>query len=121
MVRSNKRDHKLLSTKDGKHLLCVTDDGILEIVQIPGFQLTRRFEVGPVLSMTLSPSDKFLVTGTPEATVHIWDMAKGNCLSTYGADSEITALALGRDRKSIIIGDDVGRLQMLRLNRLHLT
>jgi WD40 repeat protein len=119
-VRSNKRDHKLLSTRDGKHLICVTDDGILEIVQVPSFRLVRDFKVGPVLSMALSPSGNFLVTGTPQATVHIWDMAEGTCVATYGADSEISALAIGRDLKSIVIGDDVGRLQMLQLNRLHL-
>jgi hypothetical protein len=41
-------------------------------------------------------------------------------LVTYGADSVITALALGRDRTSIVIGDDVGRLQMLQLHRFRL-
>jgi WD40 repeat protein len=119
-VRKSKQDQLILPTPDGKHLACVTAEGKLELIRIPGFQLTQDFEVGPVLSMAISPSGRFLVTGTPNASVHIWEIVTGACRATYGADSEITALALGRDHTSIVIGDDVGRLQMLRLHRLDL-
>jgi WD40 repeat protein len=92
----------------------------VEIVTIPKGRLVRSFDAGPVVSMALSPSGRYLVTGTLHATVQIWNVITGACLVAYGADSVITAVALGRDRASIVIGDDVGRLQMLRLNRMRL-
>ena len=119
-LRKDKQDRLLMPAPDGEHLVCVTGEGKVEIIRIPEGRLAKAFEAGPIVSMALSPSGKYFVTGTLRATVHVWDIRTGTCLATYGADSVITALALGRDLTSIVIGDDVGRLQMLHLHRLRL-
>jgi WD40 repeat protein len=60
---------------------------------------------GPVASVTLTPDDSKLVTGSHDQTVRIWNMQTGRTLKTLkGHDRAICAVAMSGDGKLIASG-----------------
>nr|MDJ0668738.1 hypothetical protein [Desulfobacterales bacterium] len=108
-----------LATPDGKHLVCTHHDGGKMIVQLPRGNVVRTLEV-PGHPVAISRGGRYLVTSLG-VTLEIWDVERGSRIASYGAYSDIHTVAISPDGSRLVIGDDVGRLEMLHLHGLTLT
>ena len=60
---------------------------------------------GPVNALALSPDGRFLVSGSEDLTLKIWDTATGNVLRTLsGHEKDVLAVAISPDGKLIASG-----------------
>src|SRR5258708_219139 len=65
---------------------------------------TAALEVGErVVAMALSSDGKWLVTGSWEGAVRLWDLSTGKPIRTFKGHADmITAAALSRDSKKLV-------------------
>ncbi|KXZ55794.1 hypothetical protein GPECTOR_2g1344 [Gonium pectorale] len=65
-------------------------------------QVLRRHHK-PVLCLAVTPDSKYLVTGSADATVRVWDVATGYCMETLrGHAKEVNAVAVTPNAKRIL-------------------
>jgi WD40 repeat protein len=71
---------------------------------------------GWILSLTLTPDDKQLVTGSSDNTVRLWDAVTGKQLHRLdGAGRQVTSLACAPDGTVLAVGGGPGTIQLLDL------
>jgi WD40 repeat protein len=62
---------------------------------------------GSVNAMALSKDNRYLLTGSCDCTVRLWDVASGNCLRTFtGHNDHVKFVSLSADRRFAISGGD---------------
>ncbi|GFR47832.1 hypothetical protein Agub_g9610 [Astrephomene gubernaculifera] len=59
----------------------------------------------PILSLATTPDSKYLVTGSADKTVRVWDVCTGYCMLTLrGHSGEVTCVALTPNGRRILSG-----------------
>jgi WD40 repeat protein len=54
-------------------------------------------------------------TGFYDKTLRVWELKDGNEILTFTQDATVTACIVAQDNRTIVAGDDFGRLHFLRL------
>jgi len=55
------------------------------------------------------------VSGSEDRTVRVWDLDNGRQIATFTADAPVNACAVTPDGRTIVAGDQLGRVHFLRL------
>ncbi len=93
----------LLLTSDGKQLISSSGDKSLKVWDPKLGQLLKTISGDSISCVTLTPDDKFIVTGGKR--IKIWNLnPSNNNLQSNGHSSRITCLALTPDGRKIVSG-----------------
>ena len=84
---------------------------------LPGGRLIRTLEghTGGVSAVAVTPDGSRAVSASYDSTLKVWDLETGEILSTFSGDSPIYACAVSPNGKTIVAGEDLGRVHFLRL------
>lgn len=103
-------------TSDGKKAAVANYDP--NLVYIWDFNIMKSIKslsghTSKVLSVAISPDNKFVATGSKDETVKLWDISTGKCLKTLtGHNSNVTAVCFSPDGKYLVSGDDNGTIKV---------
>ena len=68
---------------------------------------------GPINAIALSPDGRFLVSGSDDSTLKLWDIAAGNVLRTlFGHDKPVLGIAISADSRLIASGSEDGSVRI---------
>jgi WD40 repeat protein len=71
---------------------------------------------GPVRTVAISPDERFVVSGSDDHTIRVWDLSDGRELTRWTGDYGITACAIApRSPLTIAVGDNAGGGYTLQL------
>jgi WD40 repeat protein len=70
--------------------------------------------IGWINSVDVSPDGKFLVSASEDATLRIWDALTGEEIAVFIGDNALTACLIASDGKTIVAGEESGRVHFLR-------
>jgi WD40 repeat protein len=68
-----------------------------------------------VYAIAISPDGKYLISGSSEFTLKVWDWQTGEVIATFIGDSAILCCAVAPDRLTIVAGEESGRVHFLQL------
>ncbi len=123
--KTGKIKHRLNGHK--KQVLCITiapnnktvitgsEDKTLIVWDMQtGKELHRlKGHIGRVSSVAIFPDSKKAISGASDGTLRIWNLETGKELFTYYLDSAPTCCAITPQGKTVIVGDEIGRLHKL--------
>jgi WD40 repeat protein len=69
-----------------------------------------------IQTVGVAPDGTWLITGSYDRTIRVWDTASGQQVAWFIADAPIRACAIAED-DTVVAGDDQGRVYFLRLVR----
>lgn len=68
-----------------------------------------------VTAVAIAPDSSFLVSGSEDNTLKVWDLATGEELITFVGESAFNCCAVTPDRKTIVAGDAGGQVHFLQI------
>src|SRR5688572_16865491 len=75
--------------------------------QVPPELVLQTGHTGPINAIALSSDGRFLVSGSNDNTIRLWDMATGSVLRTLvGHEKPVLAVAVSGDGRWIASGGD---------------
>lgn len=115
----------LAVTLDNKNILSGSYDNILRVTDIEsGLTLEKLTgHTDSISALIISPDGKWAISGSSDKTVRVWNIDHNNNyhlwvgLFSYRFDNAITALAMSRDGKKLIVSDDFTRVHKLKILR----
>jgi WD40 repeat protein len=107
-------------TADGRRALTGSWDGYLIWWDLESCAELSVLE-GPgkeVQAVSLTADGKYAVSATADGTLSWWDLAHGSLMARFGGDAQFTTCAITPDGATILAGDVLGRLHILRGERI---
>ncbi len=100
---------------DNKRVLTAAVDNTARIWDISaGTQIATLDGSGPQAAAAVAPKSGWIVTGSDDTGLKIWD-GNGKLLRKFpDFKSEITALAISPDEQTILVGDLIGRCRLIQ-------
>lgn len=71
-----------------------------------------------VTAVALFPDGNLAISASSDQMLKVWDMEKGNEVAAFTCESPLWACSIARDGRTIVAGDQVGRLHLLHLEGL---
>jgi WD40 repeat protein len=68
-----------------------------------------------VNSVALSVDGRLALSGAEDNTVRVWDLAAGRTVAVFHHSRPVTAVALARQERIVVVGDDLGNVLFFRL------
>ena len=65
--------------------------------------------------MAITPDGCRAVSASEDSTLRVWDLESGEEIATFTGESAILSCAFARDGRTIIAGEESGRVHFLRL------
>lgn len=111
------RINGLAVTSNGRYLLSASEDSSLKVwdlnpLGVPRTLIGHASSVNGVAILNDSP---FAVTASSDSTLKLWDFEKGTVLATFTGEAPFRCCAVGRDGRTIVAGDEIGRLHVLEI------
>ncbi len=77
-------------------------------LKMPNIDCIRTFvgHINDVHSVSLSPNGKFLLSGSSDNTLKLWEVSTGKCIRSFGGDTGLTSVSLGSENKFALSGSD---------------
>jgi WD40 repeat protein len=63
----------------------------------------------------LTPDGKRAISASYDNTLKVWDIETGKIITSFNGDRDILTCAVSSDGLTIVAGDRIGRVHMLRL------
>ena len=104
-------------TPDGRRALSGSHDKTLKVWDLETGR-ERRTLAGHadwVNAVSVTSDGRRALSGSGDNTLKVWDLETGREMASFIKDAEILAVALGPDGKTLVAGDDSGRVHFLRL------
>ncbi|HUW84091.1 MAG TPA: NB-ARC domain-containing protein [Phycisphaerae bacterium] len=85
----------------------------------PGGPLLRTLtgHTASVWAVAVTPDGRQAVSGSFDNTLRVWDLETGRVVATFSADGAVTACAVVPDGLTIVAGDALGQVHILRLEQ----
>ena len=84
-------------TRDGKLLATGDYQGEIVLRELPDGRIVRRWANPRSQAMTFTPQGKFLMVGSLDGGLYVWDVTTGALQTSASFGQEITSLAIARD------------------------
>ena len=104
-------------SEDGHTVITGSGDKIIRVWDVNSGQEAGKMEghAAPITAVRISRSGRYIVSGSADKTIRVWDRHNGNEIARFYADAEITMCAVAPDERSILAGDALQRIHLLRL------
>ena len=104
---------------DGRHALSGSADGTLKIWDLDTGAVVQTMtgHQGFITSVALFPGARLAVSASEDGTLRVWDVARGETVMSFTSDGELRTCAVMSDGRTIVAGEDSGRLHFLRYER----
>ena len=76
---------------------------------------TLQGHTSSVNAVAVTPDGRHVVSGSWDKTLRVWDLKDGKQILTFTLDATVTACIAAQDNRTIIAGDNLGRMHFLRL------
>ncbi len=101
---------------DGKQVLTGAVDGTTRIWDLgTGTQSAVLEGTGIHAAVTVTSDGQWIVTGSNDQSLRVWDSSGALVKTIKGFKSDITSVAAMPGRKAVLVGDQVGRCQLIDL------
>jgi len=109
-------------TPDGRCLVCALDDALkvwdLSTLGAEGADGAPRATLvghqAVISCLAVTADGRRVISGSWDGALKAWDLDSGACLATFHADQRLTACALSGDGCIAVVGDELGRVHILR-------
>jgi WD40 repeat protein len=103
-------------TPDGRRAVSGSGDKTLRVWDLETGQTLTTLQgyINTVSAVAIAPDGRRAVSGSDDNTVRVWDLRDGK-LVTLTVDGNVTACAVAHDNRTIVAGDNFGRMHFLRL------
>jgi WD40 repeat protein len=104
-------------TPDGRFAVSASVDRSLRLWELASAQTVRILagHTDWVTSVTVTSDGALAVSTSRDGTLRVWNLESGEEIAGYTGERRMIACAVAPDRRTIISGDEFGRLHFLRL------
>ena len=104
-------------TPDGRHVVSGSADHTLRVWDLATGETktTLQGHTSWVTAVAVTPDGRHVVSGSADHTLRVWDLKDGKEILTFTGDGEVSACIAAQDNRTIVAGDDFGRLHFLRI------
>jgi WD40 repeat protein len=104
-------------TADGNYAVSASHDGTLRLWNMENGNEMRTLAVhsGPVNSLIITPDGRLVISASDDNTLKA-SSGEGQNIATFSADGAILCCALCKDERTIVAGDHLGQIHLLRLH-----
>jgi WD40 repeat protein len=113
-------------TPDEMRVVTGSDDGALRVWNLKTGECLRKLEghTQGIGSVAVTPGGQWVVSGagsvigSGDHAIKVWDLESGRCLATFEGNGAMNCLALAPDGRTILAGDQGGRVYFLRMENV---
>jgi WD40 repeat protein len=104
-------------TPDGQYAVSASRDHTLKVWDLAMGAEVRTLcgHKKSVIALALSGDGKHIISASNDNTIKLWTL-QGEDIATFTADGSITCMGLHTDDRTIVAGDYLGRVHLLRLH-----
>ena len=104
-------------TPDGSYAISGSSDNTLKVWDIEsGYEIrTLAGHTSLVYAVAVTPDGRYAISGSSDKTLKVWDIESGKILASFSGDAPFLACAISPDDRTIVAGDESGRVHFLRL------
>ena len=104
-------------TPDGCHCVSASGDRTLRIWDLESGQTVRTIggHTDWVSGVAITPDGHRAVSASYDCTLRVWDLESGEEIMAFSGESHMFRCAVAPDGRTIIAGDELGRVHFLRL------
>jgi WD40 repeat protein len=102
---------------DGHRAISSSDDRTLRVWDLESGQTMRTLEGhnALVFAVAVTPDGHRAVSASYDRTLRMWDLESGEEIMAFSGESHMFRCAFAPDGRTIIAGDELGRVHFLRL------
>ena len=104
-------------TPDGRHVVSGSAGHTLRVWDLATGETktTLQGHTSWVTAVVVTPDGRHVVSGSADHTLRVWDLKDGEEILTFTGDGEVSGCIAAQDNRTIVAGDDFGRLHFLRI------
>jgi transcriptional regulator with XRE-family HTH domain len=104
-------------TPDGRRAVSASDDRTLRVWDLDSGQKQRTLSGHDdwVNAVAMTPDGRRAISASWDRTLKVWDLDSGALLATFVGDGGFLACVVAPDGRTVIAGDQLGRVHFLRL------
>jgi WD40 repeat protein len=112
--------HALAVTANGQRAISGSLDNTIEVLDLPSGEVlhTLNGRSARLCAVAASADGQWAVSGLEDGTLVVWNLTSGNALHTFRGEAPMNAVAVTPDGRTIVAGDNFGRMHFLRLDGL---
>jgi WD40 repeat protein len=101
--------------RDQSHVVSGSIDHTLRVWDLPTgkTKTTLKGHTYSVYAVAVTPDGRHVLSGSADNTLRVWDLKDGKEILTFTLDATVSIAA--QDNRTIVAGDNFGRLHFLRL------
>lgn len=106
-------------SSDGKTIVTGDDDETVRVWRLPDLseQHAMKQHCQEIVSLCVSPDDRFAASVSDDKTLFIWDVKSGKRVHKFVADGGLESVVFSPDGQKAAVGDGIGRVEVWRLPR----
>lgn len=96
---------RMVGFRDGNFVALVGQDRIVRVYDLSSYKLSRRFEGHgrEVTDIAFTPDGRRIITSSLDATIRVYDMPTGRCLSWMSFDAPIVSLCVSHSGEYLCV------------------
>ncbi|HUX76475.1 MAG TPA: hypothetical protein VMY40_07555 [Anaerolineae bacterium] len=106
-------------TPDGRRAISGSHDGTLKVWGLESErgaeERTLAGHTDWVRAVAVTPDGRRAISASSDRTLIVWDLERGEVVATFSGDGGMNACAVAPDGVTIVAGDGLGRVHLLRL------
>ena len=130
----NLHEGKLLNTLEGQvvsieHVMILPDgesvvsassesqEAVVEVWELTSGKLVRtlRGHSELIQDIRIFPNGRRIVSVSQDHTLRFWNLSEGTEIETFTSDGGLVCVAVAPSEKTIVVGEELGRVHFLRL------